>query len=181
MSAAVTAVHVAAGTAGLAAAVGGLLGSARRRDRTVAAHAVMSAAMASCLAAALGAGVPVELLLLAAVASWTGAWTGAAADRRAGRRSGLPVDLLATGVLLLLLPMTHAAVPGPVGGTHLHSTGTSTTAVLALVVAVSWLVVSVLRCRSRRPGTAGRGAGLLSSVCAAGMAGSMVVMAAVGV
>ncbi|WP_337060511.1 hypothetical protein [Kineococcus sp. G2] len=172
-------VHVAAGAAGLAAAAGGLVGSARRRDRDIAAHAVMTGAMALCLAAALGVGVPVELLLLAAVASWIGAWTGAAADRRAGQRSGLPLDLVATGALLLLMPMGHAAAPGPVGGAHLHSTGASSTALLALVVAVSWLVVSLLRCRPGRTGGAAHGSGLLPSVCAAGMAGSMVVMAAV--
>ena len=177
---AVGAVHVAAGVAGMAAAGGGLFGSVRRRDRTTLAHVVMVAAMASCLAAALGVGVPVGALLLAAVASWAGAWTVAAADRRGQRRSGLPLDLVATGALMLLLPMGHGAAPPPAGAAHSHSTGASSTVLLALGVAVSWLVASLLRCRPRAPRAAEHGSGLLPSACAAGMAGSMIVMAAVG-
>ncbi|WP_432487874.1 hypothetical protein [Kineococcus sp. SYSU DK018] len=175
------AVHVASALVGLVAAATGLLARARWRDRALGAHVVMTAAMLLCLVAALQVDVPVGLLLLLAVASWVGAWTRAAADRRAQRRSGLPLDLLATGSLLLLMPMSHAPAPVPAGSGHLHATGASTTAVLALVVAGSWLAVSLLRCRAGREGAAGHGSGLLPSVCAAGMAGSMVVMVAVAV
>ncbi|WP_432544180.1 hypothetical protein [Kineococcus sp. SYSU DK002] len=167
--------HLAAAVVGfLAAAAGGWAGRRHgRAERT--AHAVMTAAMLAGLLAAAGVAVPFAVLPLLVLAAWGTAWGTAwaavGAAPAADRRTPLAVDLLATAALLLLLPAGtgHGGLPA---GDHLHRSGSGLTAVLALAVSCGWLAAAVLRCRAAGP--------RLPSVCAAGMAGSMVVMAAAG-
>ncbi len=146
-----THLHLVAAVVGVAAALVGF-------RTTRAAAAVMTAAMAHCLLAACGLAVPFLLTPVLTLAGWGVAWTAAAASRRSGVPSPVPVDLLATVALLWLLPASgHAPSPA---GTHLHATD-GPTGLLAVLVAVGWLVSA-----ARRP-----------RVCGLGMAGSMLVTA----
>ncbi|WP_432515433.1 hypothetical protein [Kineococcus sp. SYSU DK001] len=177
------AVHVVAGAVGLLAALTALVGQWRSGVLHRVSHLVMVAAMALGPTAALGFAAPAAASLLLVVLAWVTAWAGAATTRRAGGSSPLPLDLLATSALLLLMPPVAPAGPVALSG-HVHATGGDFAPVLSLTLATAWLLIAFLRCRPRTPAGAATTGGsaavtTLPHLCTAGMAGSMLLMAAV--
>ncbi|WP_432491559.1 hypothetical protein [Kineococcus auxinigenes] len=148
-------------------------------------HLVMTVAMLPGLLAGGSWTVPFEVWCAVVLGTFATAWASAARARRGGRPPVTAVELLAMAVVLLVLGpgegsgggVTAAAVSPP--GAHVHAVA-GDTALVALAVAGAWFLLAVRRCVPGPPAVAAvHREPLVGGVCSSGMAGSMLVMAAI--